>query len=132
MGLSTDLSDKIIEALKDKKFVFGNGNVLLFKPPIENKTSGGIFKPDMATELENKQRNFARILTIPKNLDPDSGDLNLKIGDYCFYTFVAENPIHRESLQNILGVDLPKETICFTTDAEIVCTIPAEVVHARA
>lgn len=126
-----DLTDKIIKGLEEKKFLTGNGNVLIAKPPVEEKR-GSILLPEMVRELEAKKKGFGRILSVPINLSPDTGDLPLKAGDYAFYTYVAESPVNRLQLGEIIGVSIPEEMLTHTQDAEVILLVGAEMVHGEA
>lgn len=126
-----ELTDKIIKGLHFTGSIVGNGNLLIAKPPVEDKTKGGLFVPEMAKELEQKKRGFGRVLAIPNNLRPEDGDLPLEPGDYVFYTWTAENPVNREMLGNIIDVKIPPEMLAHTLDAEVILMLKAETVHSN-
>lgn len=124
-----ELSDKLIKAYKKLGIQVGNGNLIIAKPPVEEKTRGGIIVADMARELESKRAGFAKIIAIPNNLDPDNGDLPLKPGDYVWYTYVADNPLYVKALSNLTGITIPPETVYFTGDNEVIQRIAKEEVE---
>lgn len=123
-----EFTDKLTKALEDKKVVFGNGNVLLAKLPVETKTSGGLHLPDEVREDENKRRGFGRVIAIPNNLDtrPDSGDIPIKPGDFIWFVHVAENPVYYAALSVLTGVSIPKETVFYTGDNEIIAKVSSD------
>lgn len=124
-----ELSDKLIKAYKKLDIQVGNGNLIIAKPPVEEKTRGGIIVADMARELESKRAGFAKIIAIPNNLDPDNGDLPLKPGDYVWFTYVADNPLYVKALSALSGITIPPETIYFTGDNEVIQRINREEVE---
>lgn len=124
-----DLTNSLISRIKETGLEFGNGNVLLAKPMLQEKTSGGIILADDYRTLEQKRAGFAKVIAIPNNLDPQGGDLDIKPGDYVFFTYVADNPIYYNALGNILGVTIPKETVFYTSDAEIIAKASATQVE---
>lgn len=124
------LTDKIIAGLKELT-ITGNGNVLIAKPPVEERTQGGLYISDGERELEHKKRGFGRVLSIPVNLNPEAGDLDLRPGDYVFYTWTAENPVNREQLGALLGVSIPKEMLAHTQDAEIILQVDPKKVPVK-
>lgn len=126
------LTNKLIKGIKEHKITVGNGNVLIAKPPVEEKTRGGIVIADMARELEQKRMGFGKVIAIPTNLDPDNGDIDIKPGDYVWFVFVSDNPIHYKSIGQITGVDIPKETLFYTGDNEIIAKISGEAVESGA
>lgn len=136
-----ELTDRLIEKVKAQGIETGNGNVLLCKPGVEEKTKGGIIVADAAygsdSKYNQKKRNFARILAVPSNLAPDEGDMNLKVGDYVFYTYTAEAALNPLALDFIYGEKLNHQDdgkhpfVCITQDREIVQQVPAAVVHGK-
>jgi len=126
-----ELTDKLIASLKSNESITGNGNILLAKPPVEDKSKGGLFIPEVAKELEAKKRGFGRVLSIPKNLRPEDGDLPLEPGDYVFYTWTAENPVNREQLGTVLDVKIPPEMLSHTQDAEVILMFKGNVINSK-
>lgn len=129
-----EFSDKVIARFAELGFDAGNGNVVIIKPGVAQKTAGGIYRPDMEQELDKKKQNFARIASIPNNLDPSQGDMDLKVGNYCFYNFVAENPLHPDVLSSMLGFTVNSRGnedpfITYTQDREIVGQVTAESIQ---
>lgn len=124
-----ELSEKLIKAYADLKIEVGNGNVIIAKPPVEEKTRGGIIVADMARELESKRAGFAKVIAIPNNLEPDNGDIGIKPGDYIWFTYVADNPLYVKALSNLTGITIPPETVYFTGDNEIIQRIAKEQVE---
>lgn len=117
--------------MKSVRAITGNGNVIIAKPEINRmqKSKGGIIIAQSRTDLDLKRAGFGRILSIPINLHPENGqDMPLQVGDFAFFTFASENPIYREALSEIIQVEIPKDTITFTSDAEIIFTIPQEFI----
>lgn len=124
-----ELTDKLIKAYKKLNIQVGNGNLIIAKPPVEEKTRGGIIVADVARELESKRAGFAKIIAIPNNLDPDNGDLPLKPGDYIWFTYVADNPLYVKALSALSGITIPPETVYFTGDNEVIQRINKEEVE---
>lgn len=124
-----ELTNKLISGIKEKGITVGNGNVLIAKPQVEEKTRGGIVIADMARELEQKRMGFGKVISIPTNLDPDNGDLDIKPGDYIWFVFVSDSPIHYKSISQITGVDIPKETLFYTGDNEIIAKIDGQIIE---
>lgn len=137
-----ELTDRLIKKIEESGIQTGNGNVLLCKPGVSEKTKGGIVLADTMyssdSKYNQKRRNFARIIAIPGNLAPDQGDMDLQVGDYVFYTYTAETPLNPMALDFIYDEPLNYEDdgkhpfLTTTQDAEIIQTIPQKVVHAKA
>lgn len=126
-----ELSDKLIIGFQEKRILVGNGNVIIAKPTAEEKTKGGIVIADITRELDQKRMGFGRVIAIPQNLDPANGDIDIKPGDYIWFVFVSDSPIHYKSIGEIVGVTIPKETVFFTGDNEIIAKVSSDEVHAK-
>ena len=124
-----ELTNKLISLYQELAIDVGNGNVILAKPPVEAVTKGGLHIPDEARELESKLAGFAKVIAIPNNLDPDNGDLNIKPGDYVWFTHVADQPIYRKALEKLGDLQIPKEMLFYTGDNEIIQKISADKVE---
>ena len=124
-----ELTNKLISLYQELAIDVGNGNVILAKPPVEAVTKGGLHIPDEARELESKLAGFAKVIAIPNNLDPDNGDLNIKPGDYVWFTHVADQPIYRKVLEKLGDLQIPKEMLFYTGDNEIIQKISADKVE---
>lgn len=127
----TELTNMLIQRINEKEVTLGNGNVLLAKPQVQEKTAGGLFLADEFREHEHKKAGFAKVLAIPSNLSPADGDIDIKPGDYVFFTYVADNPIYYAALGQILNVNIPKETVFYTSDAEIIAKVSASKVEGN-
>ena len=122
-------SDKLIEAFKALRLSTGNGNVIIAKPVLHvTKGKGLIITSSAHQTRELKRSGFGRIISIPNNLDPSKGDMDLKVGNYCFYTFASENPIYRPAFEDLAGMQIREEFLTFTSDAEIIIQVPSEFV----
>ena len=123
------MSEKLIKEIADKKITFGNGNVLIAKPPAQEQTRGGIIIAEEARELENKRAGFAKVIALPNNLDVEGGDIPVKVGDYVWFTFVADNPIYYKALAELADISIPKETLFYTSDSELIAAVSKEEVE---
>lgn len=123
------VTDALIKKIKERKITFGNGNVLIAKPPVEEKSKGGIIIAEESREAESKKAGFAKVIAIPNNLDPQGGDIPVKPGDYVWFTYVADQPIYYKALSELSGVTIPKETLFYTSDNELIAVISKEEVE---
>ena len=124
-----EFTNRLVEQIKNKNLVFGNGNVLIAKPPSEEVTKGGIIIADVARELESRRSGFGKVIALPNNLEPKDGDIPITIGCYVFFTYVSDLPLNYKAISEITGVPIPKETLFYTADSEIICTVSAEHVE---
>lgn len=123
------MTDALIAKIKELGIVVSNGNVWIAKPPVQEKTTGGIFIADQARELELKNAGFAKVIAIPSNLDIEGGDAPIKPGDYVFFTWVADSPLYYPAVAELTGTSIPKETLFTTQDSEIIAVIPQSQVE---
>lgn len=124
-----NMTNDLIKQIADKKITFGNGNVLIAKPPVEEKSKGGIIIAEEARELENKRAGFAKVIALPNNMDIEGGDIPVKVGDYVWFVFVADSPIYYKALSEITEIKIPAETLFFTGDAQLIATVSREEVE---
>lgn len=129
------ISDKLIELAKLRQITMENGNVLIAKPQIEKKTSGGLFIPEETAEREAYATGFGRVIALPRNLRPigDDGqprDADLRIGDYVLYSHASHYRPLLPAVRLLTGVnDFPDHFVYTITDPEIQLTIPQAILH---
>jgi len=116
-------TDKIIARLKDRGVVLENGNVLVAKVKTDRVTKGGIILADDAVDLEDYHNGFARILALPRLLDSQNGDADLKVGDYVLHSHEARYKPYTPALREMLDLVIEDNFVYAVQDADVIITV---------
>ena len=121
----TELTDKLIKLWDEKVKSTENGNIIVAKPTMEEKTKGGLYLSDGAKALSEKLTGFGRVIAVARNIIPTkdgelTGDADVKVGDYILFVHEAVYKPPRQALQQLLGIEYTENLLWTTTDKEII------------
>lgn len=122
-------TDKIIARIKERGLRAENGNVLVAKVKVEQKTAGGLILSEDSTKIDNFHNGFARILALPPMTEDDAP---LKIGDFVFHSHEARYKIFDKAIREALDYIVEKDLIYSVQDSEIIFQIPVEKLQGNA
>ena len=131
------ITDKLIDLVKLRNIVLENGNVLVAKPQVEEKTEGGIYISNETKEKEQYTTGFGRIIAIPRNLRPSNKDgepmdADIRVGDYVIYSHATHYRPTLTGLRVVLGVsDFPDHFLYVVSDPEILMTVKKDILHGN-
>lgn len=125
-------TDQMIEAIKNKVKAVENGNILVAKPSLEEKTAGGLYVSSGHKELQEKLAGFGRIVGMARNIlayddGKITGDVDCEVGDYVLFVHEATYKPPRIILQKIFGIEYPENFLWATTDKEIIAVFKPEI-----
>lgn len=128
-----DMTDKLIKAYKTKVKSVENGNVIIAKHTLEEKTKGGIIITESAKALENRRSGFGRVIALARNIKPlnedgsMTGDMIAEVGDYVMFVHESVYKPSKALLTPLLGVDYPEDMLWITVDKDIISVFEFEV-----
>lgn len=126
-----DQTDKLIKAIEGKVKAVENGNILIAKPSLEEKTKGGLYVSSGHKDLQEKLAGFGRVVGMARNIQPYddgkmTGDVDCEIGDFALWVHEACYKPPRHYLQQILGMEYPENMLWVITDKEIIAIFKNE------
>lgn len=129
-----DLTDSMITSLKEKNTCFENGNVLLVKVPLENKSVIAI-APGKFEQDQIYQSGLARVIGVPRLLD-EKTDARFKAGDFVIYNHASRYTISTLICHWLFGIKLAENQphnyieeynnfpVISVTDVDVMAVIP--------
>jgi co-chaperonin GroES (HSP10) len=117
-------TDKIIQKIRERQIYLENGNVLVAKVKVEQKTAGGLILSEESTKTDNYQNGFGRILALPPMQEGDAG---LKVGDFIFHSHEARYKIFDRAIRECLDYLVEKDLIYSVQDSDVIFRVPKEM-----
>lgn len=116
-------TDKLIARIKERGLKAENGNLIVAKVKVEQKTAGGLILTEDSTRVDNTHNGFARILALPPMVD---GDADLKVGDFVFFPHDNRYKIFDGAFRTALNYMVEKDLVYSVQDSEVIFKITAE------